>query len=101
MTLAFRIPKPDMGNLYDIGPEIVSSFWTRKVHIEIFQIQLDDFSLRVKQDGGFLAPLAINRSSATVEIYSQESLAPSVSYYSGQEVGGGEGEEQEELCHGD
>jgi len=73
VTLAFHIPKPDMRNPHDIGPEFVRTFWTRKVHPEIFQIQLDDFSLRVSQDGGSLAPLCINLSSATVEINYQDS----------------------------
>jgi len=73
VALAFHIPKPDMRNPHDIGPEFVRTFWTRKVHPEIFLIQLDDFSLKVSQDGGSLAPLCINISSATVEINYQES----------------------------
>eukprot|EP00092_Neocalanus_flemingeri_P029317 GFUD01031829.1.p1 GENE.GFUD01031829.1~~GFUD01031829.1.p1 ORF type:complete len:1567 (-),score=501.95 GFUD01031829.1:381-5081(-) len=75
VSLGFHIPKPDMRNPHDIGLEFVRTFWTRKVHPEIFLIQLDDFSLRVSQDGGSLAPLCINLSSATVEINYQESLA--------------------------
>jgi len=75
VSLAFHIPKPDMRSPHDIGPEFVRTFWTRKVHPEIFLVQLDDFSLRVSLDGGSLAPLCINLSSATVEINYQESLA--------------------------
>jgi len=73
VAMAFHIPKPDMRNPHDIGPEFIRTFWTRKVHPEIFQIQLDDFSLSVSQGGGSLAPLSINLSSATVEINYQES----------------------------
>jgi len=77
VAMAFHIPKPDMRNPHDIGPEFIRTFWTRKVHPEIFQIQLDDFSLSVSQGGGSLAPLSINLSSATVEINYQESPSSS------------------------
>ena len=59
------------------GTEFIGSFWTRKVHPELFNIKMIDFSLKISQDGGSLAPLHINTSSTSLEINYQDSHATS------------------------
>ena len=73
LALIFRVPKPDMRHPHDIGPDFIGAFWTRKIHPEIFNFQLEDFTLKVSQEGGSLAPLSIGLSSTSVEINYQES----------------------------
>ena len=72
LALIFHVPKPDMRDPHDIGPDFIGAFWTRKIHPELFNFQLEDFGLKVSQDGGSLAPLHINLSSTSVEINYQE-----------------------------
>ena len=73
LALIFHVPKPDMRHPHDIGSDFIGAFWTRKIHPELFNFQLEDFSLKISQDGGSLAPLNINISSTSVEINYQES----------------------------
>ena len=75
LALVFHVPKPDMRHPQDIGTDFIGAFWTRKIHPELFNFQLEDFSLKISQDGGSLAPLNINISSTSVEINYQESPA--------------------------
>ena len=77
VDVVFHVPKPDMRHPHDIGQEFIGSFWTRKVHPELFNFKLGDFCLKISQEGGQLAPLHVNISSTAVEISYQESLAAS------------------------
>ena len=63
VDIMFHVPKPDMRHPHDIGHEFIGSFWTRKVHPELFNFKLSDFCLRIGQEGGCLAPLHVNISS--------------------------------------
>jgi len=73
LTALFHIPRPDMRHPTDIGPEFIKTFWTRKVHPEVFEIQTDEFSLKVEQEGGYKPPVRINVMASTVECLYQES----------------------------
>ena len=72
VDIMFHVPKPDMRHPHDIGHEFIGSFWTRKVHPELFNFKLAVFCLRISQDGGCLAPLHVNISSTSVEINYQD-----------------------------
>ena len=61
-----------MRNPNDIGPEFLRSYWTRKVHPELYTIQLEGLRLGVEQLGGDLAPLEVLLAAATVEVAYRE-----------------------------
>lgn len=46
VKLDFRIPKPDMRSPSEIGPDFVRSFWTRKVHPELYTLEMEVFSFK-------------------------------------------------------
>jgi hypothetical protein len=66
--------RPDLRNPSDIGPDFLRSYWTRKVHPELYNIQMEGFSLKIEQQGGDLAPLEILIAAATVEASYREAL---------------------------
>ena len=77
VEVIFHVPKPDMRHPHEIGEEFIGAFWTRKVHPEIFSFQFDECLVRISQEGGSLAPLNINVSTASLEMNYQETEAAS------------------------
>lgn len=77
VEVIFHVPKPNMRHPHEIGDEFIGTFWTRKVHPEIFSFQFDECLVRISQEGGSLAPLNINVSTASLEMNYQETEAAS------------------------
>jgi len=72
VKIAFHIPKPDMRSPSEIGPDFLRTFWTRKIHPELYLLEMEGFGLHIQQAGGAKAPLEISFFSQTLEASCQE-----------------------------
>ena len=44
----------------EIGPDFLRTFWTRKIHPELYLLEMEGFGLHIQQAGGAKAPLEIS-----------------------------------------
>ena len=44
----------------EIGPDFLRTFWTRKIHPELYLLEMEGFGLNIQQAGGARAPLEIS-----------------------------------------
>ena len=75
LRIGFHIPKPDMRSPTEIGPDFLRTFWTRKIHPELYLLEVEGFVLRIEQSGGSRAPLDISFTSQTLEASYRETKA--------------------------
>lgn len=73
VKITFLIPKPDMRSPGEIGPDFLRSFWTRKIHPELYTLEMEGFEMRIDQAGGSRSPLELNFASKTLELLYRES----------------------------
>ena len=61
VAFKFHVPKADLRNPKDI-PKFVASFWSRKIHPELFEFRLKDLELNITTHGSNVRePIEVGR----------------------------------------